>query len=279
MQRTLNLSLLAAGTLSAALLFGACGSTPGNEASGEKKDAVAAAAAPDQAAAPRQRYHVVETQIKPGMMDAYQDFTRKETVAAYQKAGVKEFSYYTRANLGEGGWVVSLRPIEDLKHFDEPSLLVKALGEAGAKAFGAKRAQFVVNSRSYIMQSRPELSHLPNPNVPDKLAFVARNSIAPGRTADFENWIKNDTLPIIKKANPKGSFVGRVGLGGDSNEYHTVVLVDSFADYQRYSEALQKEGFDKVAPKAAGIVAHRESAVYRFVPELSIPQPVVAQKK
>lgn len=278
MQCNFRLTVLAASTLLSALLLSACASPPGSATNGAQKDAVAAAA-PDQPAAPRQRYVVAETQVKPGMMDAYLEFTRKETLAAFQKAGVKEFSYYTRANLGEGGMTASLRAIEDLKHFDEPGLFVKALGEAGAKAWAAKRAQFIVSTRSYIMQSRPELSHLPNPNEPAKLAFVARSSVAPGRTTDFENYIKNDTLPLIKRANPKAYFVGRVGLGGDSNEYHTVVLVDSFADYQRWTEALQKEGYDKITPKVAGLVVQRESSVYRFVPELSIPQPTVAQKK
>lgn len=278
MQRSFNLAVLAVGTLLFALLLGACGSAPGNEASSTKKDAVAAAA-PDQPAAPRQRYVVVETQVKPGMMDAYQEFIRKETLPAFQKAGVKEFSFNVRANLGEGGMVASFRPIDGLSAFDEPSLFVKALGEAGAKAFNARRAQFIVSSRTYIMQTRPELSIPENPNAPAKLAFVARNSITPGRGADFESWIKNDFLPIAKKANPRGYFVGRTGLGGDSNEYHTVALVDSFADYQRWTEALQKEGYDKITPKLAGIIAHRESSVYRFVPELSLPQPAVAQKK
>jgi hypothetical protein len=36
---------------------------------------------------------------------------------------------------------------------------------------------------------------------------------------------------------------------------------------------LLKEGFGQVSAKRAGIVMRRESAVYRYIPELSLPQP------
>ncbi len=263
----------------AAWSFASCATADNTTTEKKAAQAIAIATPTDQAPAARQRYQVTETRVKPGMGATYQEFTKNETLPAYQKAGVKQISYYTTAGFGEGGEFVVLRPIESLKEFDEPGIFVKALGEAGAKAWAAKRAQMIVSSRSYILQTRPELSIAPNPNEPNKLAFVTRQSIAPGRSADFESLLKNDMLPLIKKANPKGYFVAKVGIGGDAEEYHTVVLVNSFADYEKWGEALLKEGYDKVTPKRAGIVMHREQAAYRFIPELSLPQPMMAQNK
>jgi hypothetical protein len=269
MKRTLIIASL---TL-ASLLLANCASSANMQASGDNK-----AASADQASAPRQRYSLIETQAKPGMASAFIEFAKKETIPALQKAGIKQLGYYTTAVFGEGGGFVSVRPIENLAEFDEPNLIVKALGEAGAKAWEAKRAQLIAGTHTYLIESRPELGIQMKENEAQKLAFVLRSSVAPGRTADYENFIKNDGLPIIKKANPKGNSVFRVVLGGDTNEYHSVLFADSFADYEKFRTALRKEGYDNVAPKIAGIVMHRLSGVYRFLPELSLPQPAMAMK-
>jgi hypothetical protein len=49
-----------------------------------------------------------------------------------------------------------------------------------------------------------------------------------------------------------------------------VVLLDSFAEHEKWEQDLVKEGYVQMAAKRAGIVMRRESAVYRYVPELSI---------
>ena len=86
-------------------------------------------------------------------------------------------------------------------------------------------------------------------------------------------------LPILKKGNAKGYLTNRVGTGGDGNEYLSAALVDSFADYEKWTATLLKEGYDKLASKRAGIIMHQESAVYRYVPELSLPQPATQAAK
>ena len=248
--------------------------------SGDTSPAAAASpATTEQASIPLQRFWVTETHVKPEMMTQFREFVEKESLPAYQKAGYKQQSMYTTASLGESFEFITIRPIESLQQFDEPSFITKALGEEGARKWAAKRATMIVSAHSYITQARPELSIAPTSNEPAKLAFVIRQSITPGRSADFENLIKNEALPIIKKANPKGYIVRKVGTGGDLEEYHTVVLMDSFADYEKWTATLTKEGYDKVAAKRAGIVMHRELAVYRYVPELSLRPQVVAEKK
>jgi hypothetical protein len=229
--------------------------------------------------APRQRYLVIVTHVKPEMAPQFREFYQKETTPAQQKGGVKQQSVWTTANLGEGFEYVTIRPIEGLQLFDEPNALTKALGEEGVRKWAAKRATMIVSSRSYIMQARPEMSIAPNPNEAPKLAFVVRQSIAPGRSTDYENYVKTDVLPILKKTNPKGFLMNKVGTGGDTEEYISAALMDSFADYEKWTAALTKEGYANVVSKRAGIMMHRESAVYRYVPELSLPQPATQAAK
>lgn len=229
--------------------------------------------ASDQAAAPRQRYWVTETHVKPEMMTPFREFYLNETLPAAQKGGIKQQSVWITAAFGEAFEYVTIRPIEGLQQFDEASPMLKALGEEGVRQWAAKRATMIVRSRSYIMQARPEISLAPDQAYIPKLAFVTRASIAPGRSLEHENYIKTDVLPILKKANPKGQLVNKVAQGGDTELYITATLLDSFADYDKWAAALQKEGYGNVVAKRAGIMSHRESAVYRFVPELSLPQP------
>jgi hypothetical protein len=272
MKRRLTKSLiLTISTVLLAAFFNAC-TTPASPAA-------SSSATTEQASTQLQRFWVTETHVKPEMMTQFRELYLKETLPAQQKGGVKQQSVWMTATLGEAFQYITIRPIESLQQFDEPSPLIKALGEEGFRKWEAKRGTMIVSTRSYIMQARPEMSIAPNPNEPPKLAFVIRQSIAPGRSADFENFVKNDALPIIKKVDPKGYIVRKVGTGGDLEEYHSVILMDSFADYEKWMTALDKEGYNKITAKRAGIVMHRESAVYRYVPELSLRPEIVAEKK
>ena len=264
MQRTFYVILLAA-------LFCAACTPPTNNATTQ---AAASPATSEQAAAPRQRYWVTVVQVKPEMVPQYREFAQKVTLPAYQKAGYKQQTVYMTALLGEAFEFVYFRPIESLQFFDEPSFLIKALGEEGARAWSAKRATMVVRSHSYAMTARPDMSIAPNLDYTPKLAFVTRVSITPGRSTDYENYVKTDVLPIIKKTNPKGHLINKVTIGGDTEEYLGATLLDSFADYEKWVAALTKEGYGNVIAKRAGIITHREMSVYRYVPELSLrPAP------
>lgn len=261
--------------LLAALFSNAC-STP---TSGDNSAAPASPAANDQAAAPRQRYWVTETHVKPEMATQFREFYLKETLPAQQKGGVKQQSVWTTANIGEAFTYITIRPLESMQEFDEPNPMTKALGEEGARKWATKRATMIVSTRSYITQARPEMTLAPSPDYVPKLLFVVRQSIAAGRSTDYENYIKNDVLPIIKKTNPKGFVFRKVTNGGDTEMYISATLMDSFAEQEKWAAELLKEGYGNVVGKRAGLVMHRENAVYRYVPELSIrPQAVAANK-
>jgi len=121
------------------------------------------------------------------------------------------------------------------------------------------------------IETRPELSIEPKSGWEPKLAVVTTTTIAPGRDDDYENFVKTAVLPAIRKANPKAYLVSRVAYGGNLNQYISVVLLDSFADLQRWREAFAKEAAAaRLAAKSAGIVTNRENAIYRYAPDLSI---------
>ncbi|MGH9799428.1 MAG: hypothetical protein ACRD82_03610 [Blastocatellia bacterium] len=227
-----------------------------------------------------QTYQVTVTQVKPGMMDQYREFLKNETLAAFKKAGGKEFHTWVVQTFGEGGEVWTYRPIENLKQLDEPGYLVKALGEAGVKAWNAKRAQLVSHTRSFLISTVPALSVLPKGEP--KICIGVRATITPGRMPEYMKWLKENALAANAKTNSKGVYTNVVGLGGNPNEVQVAVLFDNFEDMGNFVQAYGKVMTDlKLQANAPiGVVANTEFAVYRFVPELSLlPAPAKAASK
>lgn len=227
----------------------------------------------------QQSYEVTTVQVKPGMSSEYVDLQKKEMIPALQKGGVKQRAVWTTATFGEGGEYVTLRPIESLAQFDDPHPLVKALGQEGAAALLAKRARLISSSRVVQITARPDLGLAPKADYAYKLGFGANINVTPGRTADYEKYLK-DLSATVTKTNAKGVLVGKAGLGGDPNSYRVMVLFDNWADLEKFQAAYAKASAEtKLTPAATGVVAHTEWRVYRYVPELSIaPAPQRAAK-
>lgn len=224
-----------------------------------------------QTPAAPQAYWVMVTHVKPEMVNEYREFLKNETLPAFKKAGGKEWATWMTAIFGEGGVFWTIRPIDSLKQFDEPNFIVKALGEAGAQAWAAKRGRMIISSRSFMITARPDLGIAPKTNEAPKVGVGGRHSVTLGRTAEYEKWLKESLLPALEKTNVKGLYVSRVGLGGDPNEYILLSLFDSFADLEKHIRSIEKAAAEaKLGPEPAGIVTHIERAVFRYIPELSL---------
>jgi hypothetical protein len=209
--------------------------------------------------------------VKPEMALEWEEFQKKETMPALQKAGIRQRDAW-RTAIGEAFEVAFVTPIANLAARDEPSPFVKALGEEGARAYGAKNRRFIANSRSFIIRTRPDLSYAPTSTEPPKLAVLSSLSIVPGRVTDYENHVKTDVLPIQKKAQSLGYMVSQTVFGGDGNEFVTLTLVNTFADLEKGPAAVRvlgAEGAAKLSAKAAGIISRTERIVIRYDPELS----------
>ncbi len=233
-----------------------------------------------QAPAPRQLISIQFLRIKSGMAAEWREFRKNETIPALQKAGVKQQTVWGTSIFGEGGLII-VTPIESLSQYDNPGPFRRALGDEGARVYNEKAARFVDNSHAIAIETRPEMSILASPGTEYKLAVITTNTIAPGRAEDYETYVKTSLMPVIKKAAPKGFLISRVVYGGVTNQYVSALLVDSWADLQRFREAAAKEAAAaKLTGKVAGIVTQTENAIYRFAPDLSIvPAPQKAENK
>jgi hypothetical protein len=209
--------------------------------------------------------------VKPELVVEWQEFQKNETIPALQKGGVRQREAWQTA-IGDAFEYAFVTPMASLAARDEPSPIVKALGEEGARAYGTKNRRFVVSSRSFLIRTRPDMSYQPPGSEPPKLAVISALSIAPGRSTDYVNYVKNDILPIQKKAQAQGYLVSQTMFGGDGNEFVTLSLVNSFADLDKGPatvRVLGAEGAAKLAAKTAGIVTHVERKIIRYNADLS----------
>ena len=219
--------------------------------------------------------------LNPGVRGEWLKFYQTEMLPALKKGGVKQ-SIVLQVTQGDLRQFSIITPLASFAELDEPSALIKALGQEGAQALTTKASRFYAEWRSSIVVGQPDMGIAPTSTEPAKLAIAIRTTVTPGRTAEYEKGFKENVLPAAKKTNVKGVLVARVLTGGDTNEYRRLLLFDSHADMVKYQTDYNKAIAElKLTPGApAGIIAHGESLIVRFVPELSIrPEPQKAANK
>ena len=213
-----------------------------------------------------------EIQLKPGMDDEFEKYLKEEVIPAMRKGEQQEMSVWKTAVFGDSATYVLSSPVADFSQFDSPHPVVKAVGPYGAQAMWAKMAKFSKSVRSFMMRGLPELEIAPPEKYSQKLGFQVKVTIAPGQNEKYEKDSKI-VKEVLKKTNAKGFYTGRVGLGGNPNQYYFLVLLDSFADMQSWGMAWEKAASETKMPEMTGIIYHMEYSMYAYDPELSI-QPL-----
>ena len=216
--------------------------------------------------------------VKPEMMNEFQNFMKNTTNPALKKGGLKWREVWQNTGAaGDAFEYVLVTPVAKFAEFDGPSALEKGLGAQGLPAWLAKAGSLVNSVRRFIIRTRPDLSFATQPAATPKLVVLHFVQVATNRNTDYENYLKNDFVPVMKQAGVT-YLVSQTIFGGDANEYITLTMRDSFADLDKgpvLVQALGPEGAQKLTQKLPlGIVVNIERSLARFVPELSImPAP------
>ena len=224
-----------------------------------------------QPAPKRETLQVTVAKIKPELVDQWLEFQKNETIPMLKKSGLKSRDAWTTATFGEGFTYAFVTPIESFAQYDGDARPVRALGADGARAYGEKNRRFVESTRTFAIQTRPDLSYDIKMTAPPKLALLSDITVAPGKVADYEAFVKTDVLPIMRKVRV-GYAVDQTIIGGDISAFSSLIFYDSFADIGKghpFQRVLGVEGERQLQAKAAAFVTHVERHVIRFVPELS----------
>ncbi len=220
-----------------------------------------------------ERLMVTVVNVKPDKVDDYEKFVKDETNPALQKAGIKWRDAWKTAMFGNSFEYVYVEPIESFAGFDGPSPIERALGKEGNAAWSARSRSMINSVRRMQINTRPDLSYDgEGPRTPG-VAVVTHATVAQGRNADLEAWVKADLLPVMRQAKVPAYLVSQMALGGNANEYITLVMHANMAELEKgppVYRVMSKEAGDKIYAKLpAGVIVNVERYVVRYSPELS----------
>lgn len=209
--------------------------------------------------------------VKPDMIAEWEDLWKNEVNPAFKKAGHPDWLDTWQVFFGDGPTFVTVAPIPNFAVFDSPHPLVEALGAEAATRLFAKMRKCVDGGRNQMLRLREDLSVTGNMEKPPALAVVASVRVTPGRQQDFENIVRNDTMPAIKKLGAR-NLVHQTVFGGDANEWVIVTMYDKFAELDSgplLIRALGPEGYAKLMNNVRGVLASVTIDVARYRADLS----------
>jgi hypothetical protein len=218
---------------------------------------------------------VNELTIKSGMMPEYLEWSLKEARPLYLKAGIKEAYFFTTL-YGDRRLATLIEIHDSFAALKERNAAFEKNNSPEALAAWRQGAgRYIENVRTIISETRPELSWR-NPKRQEMAPYyvLLRRWIAPFREPDYENYLKNEFLPLLKKADGPGIAVGRFRFGGESGVYNVLTPIYDLADFDgpnQVQKSIGQEAYRKLQQKAlTGIVVRSETRVLQLRPELSI---------
>lgn len=224
------------------------------------------------AATSRAWYSVTIVTVKPEMVTAWIDFQKTETIPMQKRGGVRSRdTWQSGAPFGEGFTYGIVTTIDKFADYDQPPLAQRVLGPDVGRAFAERNRKLVAGSRTFAVQDRSELSVMPAANAKIIGAILTDVTVVNGHAEQYEAYLKNDLLPVLKKGNVVGYAVSRTIFGGDANEYHTVQYFDSYAEIDKgpLTRRVLGDAVDALNAKLTPHVARLNRTLIRYVPDLS----------
>ena len=230
-------------------------------------------------------------QVKPEKRADFDAITKKMVAANRQNHGDNWLAMETVYGQGNRITFVSSRnSYADTEKANGVfySALEKAYGKAGVDKIFQDFSQCVVNTRSELRRRRWDLSA----NAPADAAAEAKLvgssrwlrtvavHVKPGQADALEGELKEMKEAREKTSPPVTTLVSQSVAGQDGTIYYVTTLEDSMAGFDSIpstQKVLGEEGYAKFIKVSGDAVERADSAINRFVPELSnAPDPVVA---
>ncbi|MGE0132354.1 MAG: hypothetical protein AB7U82_30090 [Blastocatellales bacterium] len=225
-----------------------------------------------QSASEERLFTVTVYSAKPEKWSEALRFIKEEAVPANIKGGRKHMEVWTSV-YGQSYESWFILPLENFAALDKPDeTLLKGLGSREAVAAFWNKARSLNNSaRQFVIRVRPDLSYI-KPNAPaPRLATVVKSEIVPQRMQEYESFVKNDGLPVVKKSGRIGEVRANIVFGGTG--VLSFAPQESFANLDKGSairQVLDVEAVRKMLSKLQGVLARVETTVLVFRPDLSI---------
>ena len=218
--------------------------------------------------APQQLYTFSYFQLKPGMALEFEQFI-KNNLAAIHEMGITQMDVFKTSNFGMSNKYLFILPLQDPAELDAELTESQTNVPVGIVSMMSAIQRMVDSIHGFMLIPRPALNIPPQEDYDWKLITNITINTAPDRSEDFEKVAK-EAMTAIGKTNVKGVLIGKVGLGGNMDQYILSVLYDSFTEMMNNEPAIQKELATVDLTPITGVVYYRESEVMVRLPELGI---------
>jgi antibiotic biosynthesis monooxygenase (ABM) superfamily enzyme len=201
--------------------------------------------------------------VKPDQVSEFEAW-QKELMAAYKKADVPSRDV-VQTIMGDLFEYISIYPVSHFADLDGPTPVEHALGKEEADKLMQKGRAYIQSAHRIASIGRDDLSLNAQRASAAPYALVIIVQLMPGKTSNFEAWLKNQYLPVLKKADVKNFWTSRTVFGGDPDETVMVTPLDKMAAIDAGPPAervLGKEGAQKLFGE---VQSYTRSVQYRMV--------------
>jgi hypothetical protein len=130
-----------------------------------------------QTAAPqRSVMSLIGIETKAAMGLEFENLLKTDIIPAMKKAGATQLSVWKTERFGNPNKYLLISPLQGMAEFDQPSPLMKVLGQEGVAALMAKMQKIVQSTRRCSMEAQPALSFAPKQGYALKMGVLATNS-------------------------------------------------------------------------------------------------------
>ena len=250
---------------------------------------LAAAALGAAAAAPPpspERVSIQVAQVLPEMLEAWQNAVKAEGIPGQKKAGVAWRHTYTKAPFGQSYTFVTMTPISSFGEYDQPSALLRGLGEEGLVRYNANVRPMVVSINTMAMTFERQASIVSVNQKQAALLLVETLYPLPGRTLEYTALVATECLPHYSGARIKNYWLYTSSLGS-SSMIMVVRPLEKLAELdqpdsttQALEAGLGAEAASKLRQRLDGLLSSMGAKeIYRYIPELSFGGPAPTQTR
>jgi hypothetical protein len=220
---------------------------------------------------------VMFSTVKP---EARQDFEafQKEITAAYKKANVPSRAVLQTV-FGDLNQFISVTPLSKFAAMDGDGPLERALGAEGAAKLRRRGAAYVTSQHRIASLNVPDLAIRTKTSEPLPYAMVTTYTLVPGKGQEFNAYMKDDYIPMLKKAEVSNFWVSQTVFGGASERVAVRLMkkLGEIDDGPIGRRTLGAEGARKLAAKASGLITSTRTVIVRYRPDLSYESAKPAQ--
>ena len=207
--------------------------------------------------------------VVPNRVEDYVELQLEEVNPTLQRAGVPWRSVWRVAEFGNSYELQLVTPMSSLAQYDTGGPLARVLQPDRRLRLVDRLRRMTVSRQRYAMRYRPDMSVEADDVGGLSLARVTTLQVAPGRTPDWEEFLRT-ALPKFNDANLVFGVYERV-FGPGPSSWLIVENYSSFAQLEQPSLVARAFGEEAGALTArlTGVLTSIERTVLRYDAELS----------